>query len=102
MTWPKTVAPLLFMLGTDLRHWRQHLVKFYYTIRFPQETPPTTLSSGTQQAATYMYPTQSNEIVLVLYEEEFLLVFCVTIVRPTALFRYNDVCNGERISGLGI
>lgn len=48
-----------------------------------------------------MYPTQSDEIVLVLYEEKFLLVFRVTIVRATVLLRYDDVGNCERISGLG-
>lgn len=47
-----------------------------------------------------MYPAQCDEIVLVLYEEEFLFVFCVAIVRPTALFRYDDMSNCERISGL--
>lgn len=48
-----------------------------------------------------MYPTQSDEIVLVLYEEKFLLVFRVAIVRATVLLRYDDVGNCERISGLG-
>lgn len=47
-----------------------------------------------------MYPAQCDEIVLVLYEEEFLFVFCVAIVWPTALFRYDDMSNCERISGL--
>ncbi len=49
---------------------------------------------------THMYPAQGDEIVLVLYEEEFLLIFCVTIVRPTALLWYYDVGHGKRISGL--
>lgn len=53
------------------------------------------------QAVTYVYPTQSDEIVLVLYEEKFLLVFRVAIVRATVLLRYDDVGNSERISGLG-
>lgn len=47
-----------------------------------------------------MYPAQGDEIVLVLYEEEFLLIFCVTIVRPTALLGYDDVGHCKRISGL--
>lgn len=49
---------------------------------------------------THMYPAQGDEIVLVLYEEEFLLIFCVTIVRSATLLWYDDVGHGERISGL--
>lgn len=49
---------------------------------------------------THMYPAQGDEIVLVLYEEEFLLIFCVTIVRPSALLWYDDVSHGKCISGL--
>lgn len=48
-----------------------------------------------------MYPTQSDEIILVLYEEEFLFVFRVAVVGPTVLFRYDDVGDCKRISGLG-
>ncbi len=47
-----------------------------------------------------MYPAQGDEIVLVLYEEELLLIFCVTIVRSTTLLWYNDVGHGKCISGL--
>lgn len=47
-----------------------------------------------------MYPTQSDEIVLVLNEEEFLLVFRVAIVGPTVLLWYDDVGNRKRISRL--
>lgn len=49
---------------------------------------------------THMYPAQGDEIVLVLYEEEFLLIFCVTIVRPTTLLWYYYVGHSKRISGL--
>lgn len=47
-----------------------------------------------------MYPAQSDEIILVLYEEEFLLIFGVTIIRPSTLLRYDDVCHRKCISGL--
>lgn len=47
-----------------------------------------------------MYPAQGDEIVLVLYEEELLLIFCVTIVRSTTLLWYDDVGHSKRISGL--
>lgn len=47
-----------------------------------------------------MDPAQGDEIVLVLYEEEFLLIFGVTIIRPTALLRYDDVRHCKRVSGL--
>lgn len=47
-----------------------------------------------------MYPAQGDEIILVLYEEEFLLIFGVTIIRPTTLLRYDDVCHRKCISGL--
>lgn len=50
--------------------------------------------------STHMYPTQRDEIILVLYEEEFLLIFCVTIIWPTALLGYNDVGHCEGISCL--
>lgn len=49
---------------------------------------------------THMYPAQGDEIILVLYEEELLLIFGVAIIRPTALLRYDDVCHCKRISGL--
>lgn len=47
-----------------------------------------------------MYPAQGDEIILVLYEEEFFLIFGVTIIRPTALLRYDDVRHCKRVSGL--
>lgn len=47
-----------------------------------------------------MYPAQGDEIILVLYEEEFLLIFGITIIWPTTLFRYDDVCHCKCISGL--
>lgn len=49
---------------------------------------------------THMYPAQGDEIILVLYEEEFLLIFGVTIIWPTTLLRYDDVCHRKCISGL--
>lgn len=47
-----------------------------------------------------MYPAQGDEIVLVLYEEQFLLIFCVTIVWPATLFWYDDMRHSKRIPGL--
>lgn len=49
---------------------------------------------------THMYPAQSDEIILVLYEKEFLLIFCVTIVRSATLLWYDDVGHSKSISGL--
>lgn len=46
-----------------------------------------------------MYPAQGDEIVLVLYEEELLLIFCVTIIWSTTLLWYDDVGHSKRISG---
>lgn len=47
-----------------------------------------------------MYPAQRDEIILVLYEKEFLLILCVTIVWSSTLLWYNDVGYSKRISGL--
>lgn len=47
-----------------------------------------------------MYPAQGDEIILVLYEKEFFLIFGVTIIGPTALLRYDDVRHCKRVSGL--
>lgn len=47
-----------------------------------------------------MYPAQGDEIVLVLYEEEFLLIFRITIVWPATLFWYDDMRHSKRIPGL--
>lgn len=49
---------------------------------------------------THMYPAQSDEIILVLYEKKFLLIFSVTIIWPTTLLRYDDVGHCKCISGL--
>lgn len=49
---------------------------------------------------THMYPAECDKIILVLHEEEFLLVFRVTIVRSAALLWYDDVGHSKRISGL--
>ena len=49
---------------------------------------------------THMYPAQGDEIVLVLYEEEFLFVLRVTIVRAATLLGHDDVGHGERVPGL--
>lgn len=47
-----------------------------------------------------MYPAQRDEIILVLYEKEFLLILCVTIVWSSTLLWYNDVGHSKRIPGL--
>lgn len=47
--------------------------------------------------STYVNPAQSDEVILVLDEEELLLVFSVTVVRPAGLLRDDDVGHGEGI-----
>lgn len=52
------------------------------------------------QGLTHMDPAQGDEIILVLYEEELLLILRVAIVGAAALLGNDDVRHAECVSGL--
>ena len=46
---------------------------------------------------THVNPAQSDEVILVLDQEELLLVFSITVVRPPALLWDDDMGHSEGI-----
>lgn len=47
----------------------------------------------------YMYPSQSDKVLLVLYIEYLLLIGCCTRVCRSLLFRYYHMCDEELVLG---
>ena len=49
-----------------------------------------------------MYPSESDEIVLVLNIKELLFVECLTGIRTTSLLGNYNMCEVELVPGLGV